>query len=111
MRGAMVGVAAAVLLSSGAAPLQAQSTGKIDVTIEEWNVASPKTRPHDPAVDVHGAPWYTGQMKNVLGRLDPATGKVREFPLPTANSGPHGLVSDKDGNIWTRATSPRSSAS
>jgi len=39
-------------------------------------------------------------MANVLGRVDPKTGKVKEYPLKTANSGPHGLVEDKDGNVW-----------
>ncbi len=44
--------------------------------------------------------WYTGQPANVLGRLDPATGQFKEFPLPTPQSGPHGLVADADGSIW-----------
>jgi virginiamycin B lyase len=44
--------------------------------------------------------WYTGQRANVIGRLNPATGEFKEFPLPTPKSGPHGLVADKDGNIW-----------
>jgi virginiamycin B lyase len=47
-----------------------------------------------------GALWYTGQQANLLGRLDPATGQIREYPLPRPASGPHGLVSDRDGNIW-----------
>ena len=36
---------------------------------------------------------------NVLGRLDPKTGTMKEFPLKAA-AGPHGLVADKEGNIW-----------
>lgn len=94
------GLVVATLLVVGGAMLQGQPGGKLEVTIDEWSVPSEKTRPHDPAVDAQGMPWYTGQMKNVLGRLDPATGKIEEFPLPTANSGPHGLVSDAQGNIW-----------
>ena len=27
------------------------------------------------------------------------TGAIKEFPLPTPMSGPHGLVDDKDGHI------------
>ena len=37
---------------------------------------------------------------NVVGRLDPKTGAMKEYPLKTAGTGPHGLVADKDGNIW-----------
>jgi virginiamycin B lyase len=103
MRRRMAGIGLVMLLVASAATAQGQSTGKIEITIDEWSVPSEKTRPHDPAVDVRGAAWYTGQMKNVLGRLDPATGKIQEFALPTPNSGPHGLVSDAQGNIWYTA--------
>jgi virginiamycin B lyase len=39
-------------------------------------------------------------MANLLGRLDPRTGEFKEYRLRTPDSGPHGLVADKDGNIW-----------
>src|SRR5437762_1477527 len=28
------------------------------------------------------------------------TGEVKEYPLKTPHSGPHGLVEDKNGNVW-----------
>lgn len=74
-----------------------------DVTIKEWDVPTPNSRPHDPAVAPDGALWYTGQMANKLGRFDPATGAFKEYPLKTPDSGPHGLVADRDGNIWFTA--------
>jgi len=39
-------------------------------------------------------------MVNKLGRLDPATGAFKEFALKVEDSGPHGLVADREGNIW-----------
>src|SRR5260370_42663229 len=42
-------------------------------------------------------------MANVLGRLDPKTGRFKEYPLPTPHGGPHGLVADQAGNIWYTA--------
>src|SRR5207248_3043539 len=39
-------------------------------------------------------------MANVLGRIDPKTGKIREYPLKTPHCGPHGLDEDQRGNIW-----------
>ena len=75
------------------------------VIIKEWDVLTPNSHPHDPALTADGALWYTGQGSNTLGRLDPITGKVREFHLKTPNSGPHGLVSDRAGNIWFTANS------
>ena len=38
----------------------------------------------------------------MLGRLDPETGRFKEYPL-TPKAGPHGLTADKDGNIWYTA--------
>jgi virginiamycin B lyase len=95
------GIAAVLLVSAATAGLISQPAGSsLQVTIDEWPVPQPKTRPHDPAVAPDGAAWYTGQMNNTLGRLDPATGKIREFPLATPKSGPHGLVADSEGHIW-----------
>src|SRR5437867_4388400 len=53
-----------------------------------------------------GGHWYTGQASSRLGRLDPSTGEVRNYPLRPDNTklpygvGPHGLVADKDRYIW-----------
>jgi virginiamycin B lyase len=76
--------------------------GPVKVSIVEWKLPTPGSRPHDPLAGPDGAIWYTGQFANLLGRIDPATGKVKEYPLP-AHSGPHGLVADADGNIWYTA--------
>jgi virginiamycin B lyase len=51
-----------------------------------------------------GSLWFTEQMVNKLGRLDPKTGEFKEYPLVEGkNSGPHGMVADRDGNIWFTA--------
>src|SRR6266700_2549125 len=72
-------------------------------SIREYDVPTPNSRPHDPAVAPDGALWYTGQLANKLGRLDPKSGEIKEYPLKTPGSGPHGLAADKDGNIWFTA--------
>lgn len=74
--------------------------GPAHALIKVWPLPTPGSRPHDPLGTADGALWYTGQMINALGRLDPKTGNFKEFPLKTAHSGPHGLVEDKAGNIW-----------
>lgn len=76
--------------------------GDVRVTIKEWLVPTAGSRPHDPLAMPDGSIWYSGQMANVLGRLDPKTGLIKEYALPP-HSGPHGLVADKDGNIWYTA--------
>jgi virginiamycin B lyase len=74
--------------------------GPLKVSMKAWPAATPGSRPHDPLAARDGSLWYTGQMTNTLGRVDPKTGKVKEYALKTPHSGPHGLVEDKAGNIW-----------
>jgi virginiamycin B lyase len=72
----------------------------VEVKFDEWMTPSVRPFPHDPAAARDGSAWYTAQLSNAVGRLDPTTGQFREFSLPTPNSGPHGLVEDPDGNVW-----------
>ena len=74
--------------------------GPAKVSFQAWQAPTPGSRPHDPLAASDGSLWYTGQMANVLGRVDPKSGDIKEFPLKTAHSGPHGLMEDRDGNIW-----------
>ena len=73
--------------------------GPAQVFIMQWPLPTPGSRPHDPMVAHDGAIWWTGQLANKLGRLDPQSGQMREYPV-NPQSAPHGLVEDKDGDIW-----------
>ncbi len=83
-----------------ASSLSSSAAGSLDASISEWDLPTPGSLPHDPAVGADGALWYTAQKANRIGRLDPADGRITEFELPTSDSGPHGLAADRDGNIW-----------
>ncbi len=93
-------LAIAVLVVS---PASAAPVGELKAPIKEYEVPTPQSHPHDPALAPDGSLWYTGQMANTLGRLDPKTGEIKEYPLGTEGSGPHGLVADPHGNIWFTA--------
>jgi virginiamycin B lyase len=93
------------LLTPLVSALAFAAIGTLNVQIREYEVPTPKSRPHDPALAPDGSLWYTGQAANKLGRLDPATGAFKEYPLKTPHSGPHGLVADQQGNIWFTAIS------
>ena len=73
--------------------------GPVEAKITEWPVPTPGSRPHDPMAARDGSIWYTGQLANKLGRLDPKTGQFKEYPVKP-QTGPHGLAEDRDGNIW-----------
>src|ERR1700730_14767120 len=76
------------------------AVGEWKVTIKEWDVPTKGAHPHDPALAPDGSLWFTEQLQNKLGRLDPASGAFKEYVLKIEDSGPHGLVADADGNIW-----------
>lgn len=78
--------------------------GPARVEIREWMLPTLGQRPHDPLAARDGSLWWTGQFASVVGRLDPITGAMREFPVPEGSQ-PHGLVEDTQGNIWFTAVS------
>jgi virginiamycin B lyase len=76
--------------------------GSEKVSFQEWDLKK-GVFPHDPLGGPDGSIWYTGYRGNLLGRIDPATGANRDYPLNTPNSTPHGLIWDKAGYIWFTA--------
>ena len=76
------------------------AVAELKVTIREWQVPTKGAHPHDPAVGADGALWFTEQLQNKIGRVDPKTGAFKEYSLKIEDSGPHGLVADSSGNIW-----------
>src|SRR5205823_3906106 len=71
-----------------------------DVVVE-YPLPRPNAFPHDPAVGADGIVWYTDHARGKLGRLDPATGQVREFTCPGGDgSQPYGIAVGTDGRIW-----------
>jgi virginiamycin B lyase len=78
----------------------ATEVSELKVTIHEWDVPTKGAHPHDPAVGADGALWFTEQVQNKIGRVDPKTGVFKEYALKIEDSGPHGLVADSSGNIW-----------
>jgi len=100
----IVGALLAVASTRHRPPSQPGDIAELRVTIREWAVPTKGAHPHDPAVGPDGALWFTEQMANKLGRLDPKTGEFKEYPLSEGkNPGPHGLVADSEGNIWFTA--------
>ena len=74
--------------------------GPVNARIFLWDVPTQGSRPHDPLAAKDGSIWWTGQLANKLGRVDPKTGAIREYTLKSPHTGPHGLAEDKDGNMW-----------
>src|SRR5258708_12067255 len=43
--------------------------------------------------------WFTEFWANRIGRMTPS-GALTEFPIPTPESAPRGIVAGPDGNVW-----------
>jgi virginiamycin B lyase len=83
----------------------ARPTGRATrVVITEYDLPRKQIQPHDAVVDADGMVWFTHFGELFLGKLDPKTGKVSEYPLPVIKPGyPIGtldLETDKAGNLW-----------
>jgi virginiamycin B lyase len=74
------------------------------VVYTEYDLPRETISPHDVIVDSEGIAWYSSFGEQNLGRLDPKTGKVTEFPIdvhkPGFPTGLLGLRSDRAGNLW-----------
>lgn len=74
------------------------------VVITEYDLPRPTTMPHDVILDGDGMAWYTDFGHQYLGKLDPKSGKVTEYPVPMLKADfPPGMLDlqlDKHGDIW-----------
>ena len=75
--------------------------GPVSVAFENWKVPTLGQMARDPVEAPDGMIWWVGQYAagNLVGRLNPETGEMKEYPLP-ANSLPHSVTPDAEGNIW-----------
>jgi len=74
-------------------------SGDATIKITEWLVPTLGQRSRDPIEAPDGSIWWTGMWASLVGRLDPKTGEMKEYPLPPTAK-PHSIVADKAGNIW-----------
>jgi virginiamycin B lyase len=73
--------------------------GPLQVSFREWTARQLGQRARDPVEAPDGSIWYVGQVGNTIGRIDPRTGDVREWPLP-AGAAPHSVNVDAQGGVW-----------
>ena len=74
------------------------------VIVTEYDLPRRTIEPHDVILDRDGMAWYSDFGALFLGRMDPKTGRVTEYPIPMIKEGfPVGtldLEADRDGNLW-----------
>jgi virginiamycin B lyase len=74
------------------------------VVFTEYDLPRATAMPHDVILDGDGMAWYTDFGHQYLGKLDPGTGKVTEYTVPTLKADyPPGMLDieiDKKGDLW-----------
>jgi len=74
------------------------------VIITEYDLPRKEALPHDVVVDRDGHAWYSDFGNQMVGELDPKTGKVTDHPLSLLRAeqpkGSLDLELDPDGNLW-----------
>src|SRR2546427_12432888 len=74
------------------------------VIITEYDLPRPEAMPHDAAIDAQGMVWYSDFGSQFVGKLDPKTGKIVEYPVPVMDPNePRGALDlelDPSGNVW-----------
>ena len=73
--------------------------GDAKIAFTEWQVPTLGQRSRDPIEAADGSIWWAGQWGNLVGRIDPATGAMTEYPLP-GGAMPHSVTLDDAGNVW-----------
>ena len=77
--------------------------GTIDASgeIKTYTLPNERTRPRRIAITADDAVWYGDYTRGFLGRLDPRTGAVVEYPLPSGPASlPYAMTLDDRGRIW-----------
>ena len=73
--------------------------GSAKIAFKEWQTPTLGQRPRDPIQAADGTIWWAGQWGNVIGRINPVTGEMKEYPLPP-KAMPHTVTLDAKGNVW-----------
>ncbi|WAJ72389.1 virginiamycin B lyase family protein [Catenovulum adriaticum] len=73
--------------------------GDLKLNFEYWQVPTLGQRARDPVQGKNGIIWWVGQWGNILGRLNPNTGDIKEYTLPSGTYA-HSVSLDKNQTPW-----------
>jgi virginiamycin B lyase len=72
-----------------------------DLTTRDYDLPAPNARPRRLARSSDGSVWFVDHQRGMLGRLDPASGAVREWPAPGgAGARAYAMAIDDRDRLW-----------
>jgi len=69
-------------------------------TVPEGARRAQNATPYGMAISRDGKVWFAENSFDLIGRVDPETGKIDEFKIPVKSAVPRRMGADTDGNIW-----------
>jgi streptogramin lyase len=66
----------------------------------EYQLPGQAPTPYAFGIDKQHNIWYSSYLMDVIGRFDPKTGKVTEYPFPHAENTLRELFRDDQGRMW-----------
>jgi virginiamycin B lyase len=70
------------------------------MAIREFTLPDPGARPRRIAIDGNDMVWYTDYARGFVGRLDPATGTVKEWASPGGTKAMPYAITAIGGDVW-----------
>ena len=69
--------------------------------MKEFVLKTPNSGPHGIVEDKDGNIWYTAINVQKIGKLNPKTGEITEYPMPIPEArGPHTPIFDQKGMLF-----------
>ncbi|MEM3475896.1 MAG: hypothetical protein QXF83_04155 [Candidatus Bathyarchaeia archaeon] len=66
--------------------------------VRKWNL--PSGKPEDLTVDSYGNIWFTNPDEDEIGKLNPYSGELIHYKVPTSGSRPYSITVDVQGYVW-----------
>ncbi len=73
--------------------------GELEVSFQNWIGTTPGQGLRGVAQAPDQSIWFVGTRNNNIGRVEPETGRIREWSLP-ANTMPENVAIDAQGGVW-----------
>ena len=64
----------------------------------------PEASPYAIGIDRNAMVWYSSHEQDTVGRLDPKTGEVIEYPYPHSEVSMREFYLDSKGRMWYAST-------
>jgi virginiamycin B lyase len=67
---------------------------------KEIALPGPDPSPYGMGIDANGYIWYNSHHQDTMGRIDPNTGTVTEYPFPHSELCAREFFLDAQGRMW-----------